>query len=225
MENDKPENHGRRLPPAENRWKKGMSGNPRGRPKKKDSLTSLLKEEIKKICPADRQKRTWEELMVLEQFDTGCILRMAILLRRHKSDGATVLERFTAEDSGGLWARRCELGGAGRAVWGQLRLHQEATETTVAKRADGASAAEVWRTPAGDGKGASPVAGDDTAAARPDAGRTATEVVRSRPGAVECIGAVAGNRADGTALKKSRSTPKSKTRRKPSSAVRHGGTR
>ena len=127
---------------------------------------------------------------------------MAILLRRHKSDGATVLERFTAEDSGGLWARRCELGGAGRAVWGQLRLHQEATETTVAKRADGASAAEVWRTQAGDGKGASPVAGDDTAAARPDVGRAATEVVRSRPGAVECIGAVAGNRADGTVLKK-----------------------
>src|SRR4030067_771200 len=80
----------------------------------------------------------------LDQFDTGCILRMAILLRRHKSDGATVLERFTAEDSGGLWARRCELGGAGRAVWGQLRLHEEATETTVAKRADGARAAEVW---------------------------------------------------------------------------------
>ena len=52
-------------PPAEHRWKKGVSGNPRGRPKKRDTLTSLLKEEIKKICPADRQKRTYEELMVL----------------------------------------------------------------------------------------------------------------------------------------------------------------
>ena len=55
----------RQLPPAEHQWKKGVSGNPRGRPKKQDSLTSLLKAEIKKICPADRQKRTWEELMVL----------------------------------------------------------------------------------------------------------------------------------------------------------------
>ena len=55
----------RTSPPAEHRWKKGVSGNPRGRPKKRDSLTSLLKDEIKKICPADRQKRTWEELMVL----------------------------------------------------------------------------------------------------------------------------------------------------------------
>ena len=55
----------RRLPPVETRWKKGESGNPKGRPKKQDSLTSLLKEEINKICPADREKRTWKELMVL----------------------------------------------------------------------------------------------------------------------------------------------------------------
>ena len=35
-----------------------------GRPKKQDSLTNLLREEIKKICPADREKRTWKELIV-----------------------------------------------------------------------------------------------------------------------------------------------------------------
>ena len=51
-------------PPLESRWKTGVSGNPRGRPKKRDSLTSLLKEEIAKICPADREKRTWKELIV-----------------------------------------------------------------------------------------------------------------------------------------------------------------
>ena len=62
---DTRDNRRRPTPPAEHRWKKGVSGNPRGRPKKRDSLTSLLKDEIKKICPADRQKRTWEELMVL----------------------------------------------------------------------------------------------------------------------------------------------------------------
>ena len=57
--------HERRLPPpAEHRWRKGVSGNPRGRPKKQDSLTSLLKEEIAKICPADREGRTWKELVV-----------------------------------------------------------------------------------------------------------------------------------------------------------------
>ncbi len=56
--------NGRRLPPVETRWKKGESGNPKGRPKKQDSLTSLLKEEIEKICPADPEKRTWKELIV-----------------------------------------------------------------------------------------------------------------------------------------------------------------
>lgn len=58
-------NHGRRLPPVGKRWKKGVSGNPRGRPKKQDCLTSLLKEEINKICPADREQRTWKQLIVL----------------------------------------------------------------------------------------------------------------------------------------------------------------
>lgn len=60
--NSKPK---RRLPPAEHRWKKGISGNPKGRPKKQDSLTHLLREEIKKICPADRERRTWQELIIL----------------------------------------------------------------------------------------------------------------------------------------------------------------
>ena len=58
-------NHRLRLPPVEHRWQKGTSGNPRGRPRKQDSLTSLLKEEIAKICPADRENRTWKELIVL----------------------------------------------------------------------------------------------------------------------------------------------------------------
>jgi len=54
----------RRLPPIEKRWQNGVSGNPRGRPRKQECLTSLLKEEIAKICPADREKQTWKELIV-----------------------------------------------------------------------------------------------------------------------------------------------------------------
>jgi hypothetical protein len=64
MKEHPPHNNGRPLPPVENRWKKGKSGNPRGRPKKQDCLTQLLREEIKKICPADREKRTWKQLIV-----------------------------------------------------------------------------------------------------------------------------------------------------------------
>jgi hypothetical protein len=61
---DKNSDRGRPVPPAERRWKKGVSGNPHGRPKKQDSLTNLLKDEIGQICPADREKRTWKQLIV-----------------------------------------------------------------------------------------------------------------------------------------------------------------
>ena len=46
-------------------WKPGQSGNPKGRPKKADCLTSLLKAEIQKIDPEDKEGRTHMELIVL----------------------------------------------------------------------------------------------------------------------------------------------------------------
>jgi hypothetical protein len=55
----------RKLPPENTRWKKGASGNPRGRPTKQDTLTTLLRELSSKICPADPKQRTWEELLAL----------------------------------------------------------------------------------------------------------------------------------------------------------------
>ena len=45
-------------------FRKGQSGNPNGRPKNKTSLTALLREEIRKICPEDRQDRSYQELIV-----------------------------------------------------------------------------------------------------------------------------------------------------------------
>lgn len=63
-ESPKLDDAGRRVPPKDTRWKKGVSGNPRGRPRKQDSLTSLLREEIVKICPADKQNRTWGEIVM-----------------------------------------------------------------------------------------------------------------------------------------------------------------
>ena len=47
------------------RWKPGQSGNPDGRPPKRECLTSLLKEEIEKVNPEDTEGRTWKELLVL----------------------------------------------------------------------------------------------------------------------------------------------------------------
>ena len=46
-------------------WKPGQSGNPKGRPKKAECLTSLLREEMDRIDPTDKQKRTHKELIVL----------------------------------------------------------------------------------------------------------------------------------------------------------------
>ncbi len=46
-------------------WKKGQSGNPKGRPKKADCLTSLLKEEIEKIDPDDKENRTHKEMIIV----------------------------------------------------------------------------------------------------------------------------------------------------------------
>jgi len=47
------------------KWKPGQSGNPEGRPPKKECLTSLLREEIEKKCQSDKKGRTWKELIVL----------------------------------------------------------------------------------------------------------------------------------------------------------------
>ena len=43
------------------RWKPDQSGNPSGRPAKRECLTSLLKEEIEKVNPEDREGAHLEE--------------------------------------------------------------------------------------------------------------------------------------------------------------------
>lgn len=55
------------------KFKPGESGNPNGRPKKADCLTSLLKEEIEKLCPFKKTEQikkygrqlTWKEMIVI----------------------------------------------------------------------------------------------------------------------------------------------------------------
>lgn len=60
-------------------WKPGQSGNPKGRPPKRYCLTSLLKEAMAEVCPQDKDKRTWAEvlteklLMMARKGDLGAI--------------------------------------------------------------------------------------------------------------------------------------------------------
>ena len=56
-------NHGRTLPPLETRWKPGQSGNPKGRPKKDESIADLLKELVNALCPTDPEGRSYAELI------------------------------------------------------------------------------------------------------------------------------------------------------------------
>jgi hypothetical protein len=97
-----PHNNVRPLPPVENRWKKGTSGNPRGRPKKQDCLTHLLREEIQKICPADREKRTWKQLIVL------ATLQLAI-----KGNATALKEVWERLDGKVIQSEKLEVGGVG----------------------------------------------------------------------------------------------------------------
>src|SRR4051812_17947860 len=102
MKKHQPPKNGRPLPPLETRWKKGTSGNPRGRPKKKDSLTQLLRDEIKKICPADREKRTWEQLIIC------ATLQLAM-----KGNATALKEVWERLDGKVLQTEKLQLGGVG----------------------------------------------------------------------------------------------------------------
>jgi hypothetical protein len=54
-----------RKPPLGRRFQKGRSGNPKGRPPNKSCLTALLREELDKASPDDKDGKTWAELIVL----------------------------------------------------------------------------------------------------------------------------------------------------------------
>ncbi|PYU29202.1 MAG: hypothetical protein DMG31_18180 [Acidobacteria bacterium] len=102
MREHQPQKNGRPLPPVETRWKKGASGNPRGRPKKQDCLSQLLREEIQKICPADREKRTWKQLIVF------ATLQLAM-----KGNPTALKEVWERLDGKVLQSEKLQLGGVG----------------------------------------------------------------------------------------------------------------
>jgi hypothetical protein len=64
---------GRKPPPAEYRWKKGQSGNPKGGPRKEVSITALVKEELEKqadrngemLFNKDGSPKTWAQLVAM----------------------------------------------------------------------------------------------------------------------------------------------------------------
>ena len=122
MPEEKPPNHGRPVPPAEKRWKKGMSGNPRGRPRKEDCLTSLLREEIRKTCPADREKRTWKELVV------RATLQLAM-----KGNATALKEVWERLDGKVLQTERLQLGEDGKQITINVVYPEDETDRSSTK--------------------------------------------------------------------------------------------
>ena len=80
-------------------WKKGQSGNPKGRPPKAAILTPLLEIEIEKVCEGDKLGRTYKELIVL------ATMRLAI-----KGHPVALKEIYNRLDGAAL--ERIELTGA-----------------------------------------------------------------------------------------------------------------
>jgi hypothetical protein len=105
------------LPPVETRWKKGTSGNPRGRPKKQDCLTTLLRAEIQKICPADRENRIWKELIV------RATLQLAM-----KGNAAALKEVWERLDGKVLQTERVQLGEDGKKIMIHVVYPEDGTD-------------------------------------------------------------------------------------------------
>jgi hypothetical protein len=123
MSENRPNNSSRPLPPVETRWKKGTSGNPRGRPKKQDCLTQLLREEIQKICPTDREKRKWKELIV------RATLQLAM-----KGNATALKEVWERLDGKVLQTEKLQLGGAdGKQVTIEVVYADQPKESTTSK--------------------------------------------------------------------------------------------
>jgi hypothetical protein len=53
----------------ENRWKKGQSGNPKGRPKKVFNYADELRVQLIAVDPKDEQGRTYGQIIVAKQIE------------------------------------------------------------------------------------------------------------------------------------------------------------
>ncbi len=111
-----------RKPPRGRPFEPGKSGNPKGRPRGPLCLTDSLKKELDKVCPSDKQGRTWGAVLVerfLEVAMSGSVTAMKELLDR--TDGkikerigfdqrpeVRVVYLTNEAETAEIWERECE---------------------------------------------------------------------------------------------------------------------
>lgn len=79
-------NHGRPLPPVATRFRKGKSGNPKGRPRKQGTISKLVLDTLAQTCVSDTERRTFAELFVrtiLQAAIRGDVSALKIVWERH----------------------------------------------------------------------------------------------------------------------------------------------
>jgi len=77
----------------------GNNANPKGRPVKDCSITSLLKEELDKIPSGEKQGRTWRQLLVLAWL-TGAMKNPVLFKELLERVEGKVLQPIGGEDGG-----------------------------------------------------------------------------------------------------------------------------
>jgi hypothetical protein len=92
-------NKGRNPPPVHSRWKKGQSGNPKGRPKNSDELAAVVRELLAEtVKDKDGKKHTKLKLM-LSAMMTGKNADRAALLERGWGKVPTSIELSGKDDA------------------------------------------------------------------------------------------------------------------------------
>ena len=81
-------------------FKKGEpSGNPKGRPRKENCITSLVKERLDELVPNDKQKRTWAQV-IADALMVGAMKNPALMKELLDRMEGKVPLPVTGEDGG-----------------------------------------------------------------------------------------------------------------------------
>jgi hypothetical protein len=113
-------------------WRPGESGNRKGRPKKSDCLTDLLRTEIEKIDPDDKEGRTWGERVA--------VATIQLALQGNSTALREVWSRLDGQVPQGL------VGGDGEALTSVIRVEfvesPEQSDSTLGVRSRGSNQAQ-----------------------------------------------------------------------------------